>query len=60
MSRDVLIEIIAYALWKHLDLRPRRRSLDDARLWARQVVDHMELSRVEAFQGPPARPHSIP
>ena len=30
-SREELIEMIAYALWRSLDLRPKKRSLDDAR-----------------------------
>lgn len=58
LSRDELREIIAYALWRSLDLRPQKRSLDDARIWAKHIVDHLELCRVEWKKKPPLGPHS--
>ena len=58
MGRKDLEELIAYALWRRLDLRPRTRSLDDARIWARAVVDHLELCGVKWEHGSGAAPHS--
>ncbi|MDP6369115.1 MAG: hypothetical protein QF615_05845 [Planctomycetota bacterium] len=57
-GRKELEEIIAYALWRRLDLRPRKRSLDDARIWARAVVSHLELCGVTWGRKPPIKPHS--
>ncbi len=57
-SREELIEIIAYALWRGLDLRPKRRSLDDARAWAAKVVDHLEACGVTWGKRPARKPHS--
>ena len=59
-TREDLIEMIAYALWRSLDLRPRKRSLDDARLWARKVVEHLELCQIEWRQRPARGPHRTP
>ena len=56
-TREDLIEMIAYALWRSLDLR---RSLDDARLWARKVVEHLELCQIEWRPKPATRPHKTP
>ena len=60
MDRKRLIETIAYAMWQRMDLRPKKRSLDDARAWADKVVDHMELCGIECHQRPPKTPHSNP
>lgn len=43
IERNALVEMIAYALWRKIDLKPKKRSLDDARVWARHVVAHLEL-----------------
>ena len=53
MDREELTETIAFALWKRMDLRPKKRSLDDARRWAEQVVDHLDLCGVECRKLPP-------
>jgi hypothetical protein len=47
ISKEELIEVIA---WRSLDLRPRERSLDDARLWARRVVEQLELCGIVGAQ----------
>jgi hypothetical protein len=60
ITKNELIEVIAFALWRSLDLRLRRRSLDDARLWARRVVEHLELCGIEWARRPPVPPHSTP
>jgi hypothetical protein len=60
VDRDELVEMIAYTLWRKLELRPTRRSLDDARIWAHAVVAHLELCGVKLEQKPPARPHRTP
>ncbi|MDA1132965.1 MAG: hypothetical protein O2905_07050 [Proteobacteria bacterium] len=60
LARADLEEMIAYALWRRLDLRPRKRSLDDTRIWARAVADHLELCGVTWSRSPPIRPHSMP
>jgi hypothetical protein len=60
ISKNELIEVVAFVLWRSLDLRPRKRSLDDARLWARRVVEHLELCGIEWARRPPAPPHSTP
>ncbi len=57
-TREELIEIIAYSLWRGLDLRPKRRSLDDARAWAARVVDHLEACGVTWSKQPSSKPHS--
>jgi hypothetical protein len=58
VTDDDLREMIAYALWRRLDLRPRKRSLDDARMWAGQVVEHLRLCGVILERKPPLAPHS--
>jgi hypothetical protein len=60
MDRKRLVETIAYALWQRMDLRPKKRSLNDARIWAGQVVEHMDLCGIECHQRPPKPPHSSP
>ena len=60
MDRKRLIETIAYALWKRMDLRPKKRSLADARIWAGKVVEHMDLCGIECRQRPSKPPHSSP
>lgn len=57
-DRDALVEMIAYALWRKMDLKPKKRSLDDARVWARHVVAHLELCGVEWARKPPKPPPS--
>jgi hypothetical protein len=57
-TREELIEIIAYALWRGLDLRPKKRSLDDARAWAARVVDHLEACGVSWTKRPAMKAHS--
>ncbi len=57
-TREELIEIIAYALWRGLDLRPKRRSLEDARAWATRVVDHLEACGVTLTRQQARKPHS--
>ena len=57
-TREELIEIIAYALWRGLDLRPKRRSLDDARAWATRVVEHLEACGVTWTKSQASKPHS--
>lgn len=60
VNRDALVEMIAYALWRRLDLRPQRRSLDDARIWAKAVVEHFELCGVVLEQRPSRPLHGTP
>jgi hypothetical protein len=60
VQREELVEIIAFALWRSIDLRPRKRNLDDARVWAREVVKHLELCGIDWTRGPPTPPHRIP
>lgn len=60
MDRKRLVETIAYALWRRMDLRPKKRNLDDARIWAGQVVEHMDLCGIECRQRPPKPSHSSP
>ncbi len=57
-TREELIEIIAHALWRDLDLRPRRRSLADARAWATKVVEHLEACGVTLAKSQASKPHS--
>jgi hypothetical protein len=47
-------------LWRRLDLRPKKRSLDDARIWAAVVVDHLELCGVRWSKSAPKPLHSTP
>ena len=60
LARQELIELIAFALWRQIDLRPRRRSLDDARLWAEKVVEQLERSGVSWTRDAPAPSHRTP
>jgi hypothetical protein len=57
---DHLAETIAYAIWRNISLRPRRRSLDDARILAQAIVEHIERCGIECRRRPPARWHSWP
>ena len=55
-----LTDTIAYALWQHYKLRPKTRDLDEMKVWAAHVVDHLELCGYE-FKKKPERPlHSTP
>ena len=38
--------MIAFALWRNRQLRPKGHDPDDYRLWAQRVVEHLELCRV--------------
>ena len=60
LTRHELIELIAFALWRQIDLRPRRRSLDDARLWAEKVVEQLERSGISWTRDAPPPPHRTP
>ena len=60
LDRKELESMVAYALWRRLDLRPKKLSLDDARIWAAVVVDHLELCGVRWSKSPPKALHSTP
>ncbi|MFZ1416682.1 MAG: hypothetical protein WAS73_19215 [Defluviicoccus sp.] len=60
LARQELIELIAFALWRQIDLRPRRRSLDDARWLAEKVVEQLERSGVSWTRDAPPPPHRTP
>jgi hypothetical protein len=60
VTRDELVEIIAYAVWRSSHLRPRRRDLDEARLWAAEIVRQLELCRIEWSRRPPPPPPATP
>ncbi len=60
LAREELIDVIAYALWRSLDLRPRNRDLLDCQVWATKVVDHLERSGIEWSKKPPIAGHSTP
>ena len=52
--------MITYALWRHFKLRPKRRSIDEHRPYAKRVVEHLELCGVELEKREPREPHSGP
>ena len=54
---DELVDMIAYALWRHWKLRPARRDLAAMRVLAQQVVEHLALCRIEWRQKPPGPRH---
>ena len=47
IERDELINMVGYALWRNLSLRPKKRSLEDAKIWATKIVEHLEQCRIE-------------
>ena len=60
MDRHELTEVIAYALWKNHRMRPQKKSLDQSRIWAKAVVAHLELCRIEFKRLPPRPWHDTP
>ena len=60
LDRTDLESMVAYALWRRPDLRPKKRSLDDARIWATVVVDHLELCGVRWSKSAPKPLHTTP
>ncbi|MBH62205.1 MAG: hypothetical protein CL569_07120 [Alphaproteobacteria bacterium] len=58
LPRDDLIRLIGYALWRYKKIVRRNASLDDMRVLATRVVDHLEISFVEWRRKPPRSPHS--
>jgi hypothetical protein len=60
LDRTDLESMVAYALWRRPDLRPKKRSLDDARIWATVVVGHLELCGVRWSKPAPKPLHTTP
>lgn len=60
LSKDELIDLVAFALWHHRQLRPRHESLAELRLWARVVVEHLETAGVVWSRRPSPPPHRTP
>jgi len=59
-AQEELVDIIAYALWRNAHLRPRKPTLDETRIWARAVVEHMACCGVECSTKPSAKLHHTP
>ena len=55
-----LTEAIAYALWRNHQARPRRKSLDETRHYARTVVAHLKLCGMSVVQRDPRPLHKTP
>jgi hypothetical protein len=58
VTEDDLREMIAYALSRSLDLRSQSRKLDDSRIWANAVIDHLKLCGV-ILERQPLKGHSV-
>jgi hypothetical protein len=41
-----LIEAITYALWKHHQMRPRRKSLDETRFYTGFIAQHLKRCKM--------------
>lgn len=55
-----LTEAIAHALWKNHQMRPRRKSLDEARFYAGFVVDHLRRCGMMVIRHSTPNLHSTP
>lgn len=60
VDRQQLTEAIAHALWRNYHLRLKRQSLDDARLCADKVAEHLNRCGMIVLRDDPARLHSTP
>lgn len=58
LPRDDLIRLIGYALWRYKKLVRRNASIDEMRVLAAKIVNHLEISLVEWRRKPPPDPHS--
>ena len=59
-EQEELVDIIAFALWRNARLRPRKPTLEETRIWARAVVEHMACCGVECTRKPPSKLHRSP
>lgn len=59
-DRDELISVINYALWRHWNLRPKKRDIAATKSLAKAVLNHLELCGFDWRKKPPAPPHSSP
>lgn len=60
VSRDDLLQVITYALWRHFKFRQKRRSVEEHRPYANRVVEHLEMCGVELEKREQRKLHSGP
>lgn len=60
VTREDLVSSIQFALWRMLNRLPSARRIEDCRVPAESIVDHLTLCRIEARRRDAGELHGTP